>query len=85
MMTSTTAQIYQTDRGTDFLNSTFKNFYAKEGITFETSAAYTPQQNGVTKTIEPTMKEKTRTILAHVPAQFSLSEGGKRDSMSDSR
>jgi transposase InsO family protein len=48
----------RTDRGTEFLNSTLKGFCTQEGIKVETSAAYTPQQNGVAERMNRTIKEK---------------------------
>ena len=62
----------RTDRGTEFLNSTLKGFCTQEGIKFETSAAYTPQQNGVAERMNRTIKEKARTLMLHAAAKQSL-------------
>jgi transposase InsO family protein len=62
----------RTDRGTQFLNSTLKGFCTQEGIKFETSAAYSPQQNGVAERMNRTIKEKARTLLLHAAAKQSL-------------
>jgi transposase InsO family protein len=62
----------RTDRGTEFLNSTLKGFCTQEGIKFETSAAYSPQQNGVAEWMNRTIKEKARTLLLHAAAKQSL-------------
>ncbi|GJT26618.1 retrovirus-related pol polyprotein from transposon TNT 1-94 [Tanacetum coccineum] len=38
---------YQTDNGTEFVNQTLRKYYKKVGISYETSVAHSPQQNGV--------------------------------------
>jgi transposase InsO family protein len=53
----------RTDRGTEFLNSRFRSFCAEQGIAHETSAPYTPQQNGVAERMHRTLKEKTSSLL----------------------
>ncbi|GJU02740.1 retrovirus-related pol polyprotein from transposon TNT 1-94 [Tanacetum coccineum] len=39
----------RTDRGIEFLNKTLQNYFAKEGISHQTSIARTPEQNDVDK------------------------------------
>jgi transposase InsO family protein len=36
----------RTDRGTEFANYDLSSFFARKGITHQTSAPYSPQQNG---------------------------------------
>lgn len=36
----------RSDNGSEFINSTIKSFFQKEGIAHETSCVATPQQNG---------------------------------------
>lgn len=36
----------RSDNGSEFVNSTIKNFFHQEGIIHETSCVTTPQQNG---------------------------------------
>jgi len=67
-----TVKCIRTDRGTEFLNSTLKGYCAQEGIKFETSAAYTPQQNGLAERMNRTIKEKARTLLLHAAAKQTL-------------
>ena len=62
----------RTDRGTEFLNQVLRDYCAHEGIKFETAAAYTPQQNGTAERMNRTLKEKTRTLLAHAAADPQL-------------
>ena len=40
----------RTDRGKEFCNDNFELLFEQEGITRETSTAYTPQQNGYINT-----------------------------------
>ena len=42
------------------------------GIKLETSAPYTPQQNGTAERMNRTLKEHLKTLLAHVSAKQSL-------------
>lgn len=67
-----TVKCIRTDRGTEFLNSTLKGYCVQEGIKFETSAAYTPQQNGLAERMNRTIKEKARTLLLHAAAKQTL-------------
>jgi hypothetical protein len=67
-----TVQCIRTDRGTEFYNQQLKSFCAQEGIRFETSAPYTPQQNGVAERMNRTLKEKARTLLLHAEAHPTL-------------
>ena len=60
------------DRGTEFLNHSLKSFCTDQGIKLETSAPYTPQQNGTAERMNRTLKEHLKTLLAHVSAKQSL-------------
>ncbi|GJU83866.1 retrovirus-related pol polyprotein from transposon TNT 1-94 [Tanacetum coccineum] len=62
----------RTDKGTKFLNKTFHAYFAKEGITHETSIARTPEQNGIVERRNRTLVEAARTMLsaAKVPLFF---------------
>lgn len=70
--TESKVKAVRTDRGTEFLNKTFHGFCTENGIHTETSAAYTPQQNGVAERMNRTLKEKARTLLLGVQADESL-------------
>ncbi|GKF22541.1 retrovirus-related pol polyprotein from transposon TNT 1-94, partial [Tanacetum coccineum] len=60
------------DKGTKFLNKTLHAYFATEGIRHETSAARTPEQNGVVERRNRTLVEDARTMLsvAKVPLFF---------------
>jgi transposase InsO family protein len=70
--TESKVKAVRTDRGTEFLNKTLHGFCTENGIHTETSAAYTPQQNGVAERMNRTLKEKARTMLLGVQADESL-------------
>lgn len=53
---------FRTDRGTEYL-AEFEEFLALEGIVHETSAAYTPEQNGIAERYNRTLLEKVRCKL----------------------
>nr|GEY86034.1 hypothetical protein [Tanacetum cinerariifolium] len=61
--------IVRTDNGTEFKNQVLKEYFVSVGITHETSAAKTPQQNGVVKHINRMLVEDARTMLifSHAP------------------
>ncbi|GKB33136.1 retrovirus-related pol polyprotein from transposon TNT 1-94 [Tanacetum coccineum] len=62
----------RTDKGTEFLNKTLHEYFAKEGIRHETSTARTPEQNGVVERQNRTLVEAAQTMLsaAKVPLFF---------------
>jgi hypothetical protein len=53
----------RTDRGTEFVNSDLSNFFTRKGITHQTSAPYTPQQNGNVERLNRVIKERVRALL----------------------
>nr|GEW67629.1 retrovirus-related Pol polyprotein from transposon TNT 1-94 [Tanacetum cinerariifolium] len=61
--------IIRTDNGTEFKNQVLKEYFDSVGISHETSAAKTPQQNGVVKHRFCTLVEAARTMLifSHSP------------------
>nr|GEU60915.1 retrovirus-related Pol polyprotein from transposon TNT 1-94 [Tanacetum cinerariifolium] len=61
--------IVRTDNGTEFNNQVLKEYFDSVGITHETSAAKTPQQNGVVERKNHTLVEAARTMLifSHAP------------------
>nr|GFA04336.1 hypothetical protein [Tanacetum cinerariifolium] len=61
--------IVRTYNGTEFKNHVLKEYFDSVGITHETSAAKTPQQNGVVERKNRTLVEAARTMLifSHAP------------------
>nr|GFA35964.1 hypothetical protein [Tanacetum cinerariifolium] len=55
--------IVRTNNGTEFKNQVLKEYFDSVGITHQTSAAKTPQQNGVVMRKNRTLVEAGRTIM----------------------
>ena len=55
-------KILRTDRGSEFLGQ-LKTYLADQGIVHQTSAAYTPEQNGRAERLNRTLIERARALL----------------------
>nr|GEU81460.1 hypothetical protein [Tanacetum cinerariifolium] len=64
--------IVHTDNETKFKNQVYKEYFDSVGITHETSAAKTPQQNGVVVRRNRTLVEAARTMLIFSHASLFL-------------
>ncbi len=53
-------RIYATDNGGEFINGRFKRLLLSSGIEHQTSAPYTPEQNGLAERINRTLLNKMR-------------------------
>ncbi|GJY97749.1 retrovirus-related pol polyprotein from transposon TNT 1-94 [Tanacetum coccineum] len=62
----------RTDNGTEFINQTLREYYEKVGISYETSVARSPQQNGVVKRRNRTLIEDGHTMLIYAKALLFL-------------
>nr|GEX62049.1 integrase, catalytic region, zinc finger, CCHC-type, peptidase aspartic, catalytic [Tanacetum cinerariifolium] len=58
--------------GTEFVNQTLREYYEEVGISYETSVARSPQQNGVVERRNQTLIEAARTILIYAQAPLFL-------------
>jgi transposase InsO family protein len=56
-------QYMRVDNGTEFINAEVKKFAEEEGIIIETSAPYSPSQNGVAERFNRTLLELVRAML----------------------
>ncbi|GKB34298.1 retrovirus-related pol polyprotein from transposon TNT 1-94, partial [Tanacetum coccineum] len=65
---------FTTDNGTEFVNQTLHEYYEKVGISYETSVARSPQQNGVVERRNRTLIEAARTMLIYAKAPLFLWE-----------
>nr|GEY26889.1 hypothetical protein [Tanacetum cinerariifolium] len=72
--------IVHTDNETEFNNHTLKEYFDSVGITHETSATKTPQQNGVVERINRTLVEAARTML--ISLMLRCSYGLKKPDLS---
>ena len=55
----------RTDNGTEFVNQDFARYLQNRQINHETSAPYTPQQNGIAERVNRTLVEKARALMLH--------------------
>ena len=53
----------RTDRGGEYLNNELKDFYISKGIVHQTTASYTPEQNGKAERLNRTLMERVRAML----------------------
>ncbi|GJR19312.1 retrovirus-related pol polyprotein from transposon TNT 1-94 [Tanacetum coccineum] len=72
-----TVRRIRTDNGTEFVNQTLREYYEKVGISYETSVARSPQQNGVVERRNRTLIEAARTMsLPPYPKAFAPEHSG---------
>ena len=55
-------KILRSDRGGEY-ESPFERFYAKNGIIHQTTAPYSPQQNGIAERKNRTLKDMINAML----------------------
>ncbi|GJZ39769.1 zinc finger, CCHC-type containing protein [Tanacetum coccineum] len=72
METEHKVKALRTDRGGEFNSHAFVKFCQKEGIQRQTTAPYTPQQNGVVERRNRTVVEMTRSLLKGMNLPDSL-------------
>lgn len=65
-------KILRSDRGTEYVNSTLQNYLKKEGIKFQCTAGYAPEQNGIAERKNRTIMEAVRSMLAESGLPKSL-------------
>ena len=61
----------RTDRGTEYVNKELTTYFQDSGITHNTTAPYTPEQNGVAERFNRTVMEKVRPMLFDAKLDFS--------------
>nr|GFB29893.1 hypothetical protein [Tanacetum cinerariifolium] len=73
--------IIRTDNGTEFKNQVLKEYFDSVGITHETSAAKTPQQNGVAEAIATACYTQNHSIIHRRlnKTPYELIQGKKPD------
>nr|GEY96023.1 ribonuclease H-like domain-containing protein [Tanacetum cinerariifolium] len=67
-----TVRNIRTDKRTEFVNQTLRDYYEQVGISHETSVARTPQQNGVVEWRNCTLVEAAHTMLIFAQAPLFL-------------
>ncbi|KAI3768520.1 hypothetical protein L2E82_19267 [Cichorium intybus] len=65
-------QIFRSDNGGEFVNTSMKQFFQSKGIIHQTSCPHTPEQNGVAERKNRFLLEITRALLieSKVPKSF---------------
>lgn len=56
-------KILRTDRGTEYNNKTLQNYLRNQGIKYQCTVGYAPEQNGVAERKNRTIMEAVRTML----------------------
>lgn len=67
-----TVQTVRTYRAREFINADLHEFFVSKGIRHETSAPYTPEQNGRAERMNRSVKEKIRLLLLQAQAPVSM-------------
>ena len=63
--TSLNVKALRADRGGEYMSEEFKQFLKECGIRSESTAAYSPQQNGVSERLNRTLVEAARSMISH--------------------
>ena len=63
--TGMTIKALRADRGGEYMSEEFKQFLKECGIRSEPTAAYSPQQNGVSERLNRTLVEAARSMISH--------------------
>jgi transposase InsO family protein len=53
----------RSDRGLEYMSGTSQQWFKGKGIQHDTSAPYTPQQNGAAERLNRTLAEKVRPMM----------------------
>ena len=56
-------KIFRTDRGTEYTNERLQQYLRREGIVFQSTCGYSPEQNGISERKNRTLIEAARTML----------------------
>lgn len=65
-------KVFRSDRGTEYLNGKLQEYLKKEGIKFQCTVGYAPEQNGVAERMNRTLVEAVRTMLIESSLPKSL-------------
>ncbi len=65
-------KLVRTDNGSEYINNELSNFFKSKGILHQTTAPYTPEQNGAAERLNRTLIERTRAMLLEYKLDTSL-------------
>lgn len=57
-------KIFRSDRGTEYMSRNLQEYFKKEGIKFQCTVGYAPEQNGVAERMNRTLVEAVRSMLS---------------------
>lgn len=57
-------KVFRSDRGTEYMDKKLQSYLAQEGIWYETTVGYCPEQNGIAERMNRTLGEATITLLS---------------------
>ena len=71
-VTKKKVRTFRTDNGGEYTSSQFENYLKAEGIRHELTVPKTPQQNGVTESLNQTLVEMAQSMLldSKLPKKF---------------
>jgi hypothetical protein len=53
----------RTDRGSNYLNGEMATYFGEKGVVHQSTARYSPEQNGVAKRLNRVLMERARAML----------------------
>lgn len=62
----------RTDRGGEYLNHSLRSYFDSKGVLHQTTAPYTPEQNGAAERLNRTLMERVRAVLMSAGLQPQL-------------
>jgi len=62
----------RTDRGGEYLNHSLRSYFESKGVLHQTTAPYTPEQNGAAERLNRTLMERVRAMLLSAGLQQQL-------------
>jgi transposase InsO family protein len=65
----------RTDQGSEYVNADLTVYFREKGVAHETTARYSPEQNGVAERRNRVLMEKARAMLVRVYAAYGNLQG----------
>lgn len=65
-------KIFRSDRGTEYMSKKIQDYFKSEGIIFQCTVGYAPEQNGIAERMNRTLVEAVRSMLVNSGFQKSL-------------
>lgn len=65
-------KVFRSDRGTEYMGAKLQEYLRKEGIKFQCTVGYAPEQNGIAERMNRTLMEAVRTMMIDAGLPKSL-------------